>query len=129
VLVKIIRVLSVLWQNADDALFTREDGVAVRDFRKTWRNVCCAAGVPELIVHYLRKTAARDLRRAGVSENVVMAIGGWNTRSVLDRYSITSETDVADAVRKLQVDRRERSRYGHVQAQAEPKAETNVAPS
>jgi integrase len=33
----------------DDHVFTRDDGKPVIDFRKTWANVCCAAGVGELV--------------------------------------------------------------------------------
>lgn len=93
---------------ADDFVFTREDRKPVRVFRKSWRNVCTRAGVPRLLFHDLRRTAARDLRRAGVAENVIMQIGGWRTRSVFDRYAIITENDIADAVRKLETDRKQR---------------------
>ena len=61
-----------------------------------------------MLFHDLRRTAARDLRRAGVAENVIMQIGGWRTRSVFDRYAIITENDIADAVRKLETDRKQR---------------------
>src|SRR5215831_14057965 len=38
----------------DDFLFTREDGQPVRCFRKAWRNLCVAAGVPGLMIHDMR---------------------------------------------------------------------------
>jgi len=95
-------------KSADDFVFTREDGRPVRVFRTTWKNVCARAGVAGLLFHDLRRTAARTLRRAGVAENVIMQIGGWRTRSVFDRYAIVTENDTADAVRKLEADRKER---------------------
>ena len=95
-------------KSADDSVITREDGKPVRDFRDTWAKVCKAAGVPGLLFHDLRRTAARNLRRAGVAENVIMQIGGWRTRSVFDRYAIITENDIVDAVRKLEADRKQR---------------------
>lgn len=117
---------------ADDFVFTREDGKHVRDFRVGWARACCAADVGRmicvrcgteqcpcsederrtkykgLIFHDLRRTAARNLRRAGVAENLIMQIGGWRTRSVFDRYAIITENDIADAMRKLDADHRQR---------------------
>jgi integrase len=83
-------------------VFTREDGRPVRDFRGSWMNACTAAGVPNLIFHDLRRTAARNLRRAGVAEGVIMKIGGWKTRSVFERYAIVSQSDIRDAMSKLE---------------------------
>jgi hypothetical protein len=31
-----------------------------------------------------------------------MKIDGWRTRSVFERYSIVSQTDIADALKKLE---------------------------
>lgn len=86
----------------DDHVFTREDGKPVRDFRGAWTKVCNAAGVPGLLFHDLRRTAARNLRRAGVAEGVIMKIGGWKTRSVFERYAIVSQSDIRDAMAKLE---------------------------
>jgi integrase len=46
-------------KGADDYVFTRPDGNAVRDFRELWRNACVAADIPNLLFHDLRRTAAR----------------------------------------------------------------------
>ena len=54
-----------------------------------------------LILHDLRRTAARNLRRPGIPETVIMKISGWRTRSVFERYAIVSRTDIADAMREL----------------------------
>jgi integrase len=87
---------------SDDRVFTREDGKAVRDFRGTWAHACEAAKVPGLLFHDLRRTAARNLRRAGVAEGIIMRIGGWKTRSVFERYAIVSQSDICDAMAKLE---------------------------
>ena len=60
-----------------DFVFTREDGKPVRDFRKAWGNLCAAAGVSGLEVHDMRRTGARNFRRDGIAESVIMKIGGW----------------------------------------------------
>ena len=65
-------------------------------------NACGAAKVPGLLFHDLRRTAARNLRRAGVAEGVIMKIGGWKTRSVFERYAIVSQSDIRDAMAKLE---------------------------
>ena len=87
---------------ADDFVFTRANGKPVRDFRVTWQNACGHAGVPELLFHDLRRTGARNLRRAGVAEGIIMKIGGWRTRSVFERYAIVSRSDMNDAILKLE---------------------------
>jgi integrase len=86
----------------DECVFTREDGKPVRDFRGAWTNACAAAKVQCLLFHDLRRTAARNLRRAGVAEGVIMKIGGWKTRSVFERYAIVSQSDIRDAMTKLE---------------------------
>ena len=89
-------------KGADDYVFTRPDGKRVKDFREQWRNACVAAGVPNLLFHDLRRTAARNLRRAAVPETVIMKIGGWRTRSVFERYAIVAQFDIMDAMVKLE---------------------------
>jgi integrase len=92
----------VAGKTADEYVFTRSSGKRVRDFRRTWISACEQAGVPGLLFHDLRRTAARNLRRAGVPETVIMKIGGWRTRSVFERYAIVSRTDITDAMLRLQ---------------------------
>ncbi len=53
-------------------------------------------------MHDFRRTAVRNLERAGVSRSVATAITGHRTEAVYRRYAIVSSGDLADAARKLQ---------------------------
>jgi integrase len=68
--------------------------------RAAWRRAVRRAGLVGRIVHDLRRSAARDFRRAGVSEGEIMQLCGWETRSMFDRYNIIDEADLAAAVAK-----------------------------
>ena len=83
-------------------VFTRDDGRPLGLFRKSWASACKKAGLGEILVHDLRRSAIKNMMDSGrVHERTVMAISGHRTRSVFDRYNIVTEEDMANALERV----------------------------
>jgi integrase len=77
------------------------NGRPIRDFHTTWKEACDDAKLPDRIFHDLRRTAVRNLERAGVPRSVAMKLTGHKTEAVYRRYAIVCEADLAEGVRRL----------------------------
>ncbi len=77
------------------------NGVPIRDCYTAWRSACERAGVPGKLQHDFRRTAVRNLERAGVPRSVAMKLVGHKTESVFQRYAIVSEADLREGASKL----------------------------
>jgi hypothetical protein len=59
-------------------------------------------GMPGLLFHDLRRSAVRNMERAGIPRKVAMEISGHRTESVYRRYDIVSRRDLMIAGDKLE---------------------------
>jgi integrase len=59
------------------AVFHRE-GEAIKSFKNSWATACARAALPGLLFHDLRRTAVRNMVRAGIAEKIAMQISGHN---------------------------------------------------
>jgi integrase len=66
-----------------------------------WKAACRLAGVPTRIPHDFRRTAVRNLERAGVPRSVAMKLTGHKTEAVYRRYAIVCEADLTEGLKKL----------------------------
>ena len=64
-----------------------------------------------LLVHDIRRTAVRNLRRLGFTEKTIMEISGHKSPAVFKRYDIVDETDLDEVAAAL--DRKYLSQLSH----------------
>jgi integrase len=77
------------------------DGTRIRSWLKAFKKAYKDAGCPGRIPHDLRRTAVRNLERAGVSRSQAMKLTGHLTEAVYHRYAIVSEGDLEHAGERL----------------------------
>lgn len=103
-------------------VFPSADGKEkIGDIRKAWNTACSKAGIgygyattteyvnkwaeklpPGPLFHDFRRTAVRNMSRAGISRPIAMKRSGHKTESVYNRYDIDNEADQQAAAQMLE---------------------------
>ena len=74
------------------------NGKQMGEFRKVWHRACEEAGVKGKLFHDLRRSAVRNMVRAGVNPDIARQISGHRTPAIFSRYNIISEADPRQAI-------------------------------
>jgi hypothetical protein len=90
-------------------------GEPIRQIQKDWNKATDAAGLKGGIPHDLRRTAVRNLERAGVPRSAAMKLVGHKTESIYRRYAITDEAMLQQAGAKLSAFHRSLVKVGQSQ--------------
>ena len=78
-------------------MWARRKTFAYFGLNDTLRDRAKTAGIAGFHLHLMRHTAATRWLRHGGSEGGLMAIAGWSTRSMMDRYTGASAAERAAA--------------------------------
>jgi integrase len=87
-------------------------GKPVKSFTKAFKTACESAGLKGIVPHDMRRSAVRNLRRAGNDEHDCMEISGHKTRAIFDRYDIIDEDDQRRTLERQQEYKRQQIEQG-----------------
>jgi len=78
------------------------DGDRLRTIGKAWARAAKKAGLPGRLIHDFRRTAVRNMERAGVPRSAAMKLIGHETEGIYRRYAIVDEAMLSEAAKKLE---------------------------
>jgi integrase len=74
--------------------------ISETEMKRAWMTARTKAGLPGKLFHDYRRTAVRNMIRAGVPQAVAMKITGHKTDSMFRRYNIVTTDDKREALKK-----------------------------
>jgi integrase len=77
-------------------------GQTIASFRKAFKATAKEAGMAGVVPYDMRRSAVRNFRRAGLSENEGMKLSGHETDSIYRRYDIISDDDLTGSMNRVQ---------------------------
>lgn len=93
------------WHTADCVLghggVRTKPGSRVEKFDASWKAAVKRAGNEGLLFHDLRRSAQRNMRKAGIDQSIRMKISGHKTDSMERRYNIVDIEDVKGAAKQM----------------------------
>jgi integrase len=81
-------------------LFHR-DGKPIKDFRKAWTAACQQASLVGKVPDDFRRTAVRNLERAGVSRSAAMMMVGHRSESIYRGIALVDDVALSESAAKL----------------------------
>lgn len=87
------------WKQSSTRVQAKEK--AIGSHLKGWAEACASVGLEGLHFHDLRRSAVRNMERAGVPRGTAMRFTGHKSESVYKRYDIVVEADLEAASQKL----------------------------
>jgi integrase len=93
------------WHTADCVLghggVGTKPGSRVEKFDASWKAAVKRAGNEGLLFHDLRRSAQRNMGKAGIDQSIRMKISGHKTDSMERRYNIVEIEDVKSAAKQM----------------------------
>jgi len=95
-------------------------GTPIKVFKDAWGKAVKTAGFPKLLFHDLRRTAERNMAKAGMDQTMRMRISGHKTPSMSTRYNIVVAEDVAEEKARMDAWFKSQSECADSNASAQP---------
>ena len=93
-----------LWERRTGRIVTHvftNHGKPIKNYYAAWRSACKRAGLEGRYMHDNRRSAVRNMDRAGIPRDIAKKLSGHKTDSMYSRYNIVDERDLNDATAKL----------------------------